>query len=198
MLIRTFTISNFRTFEYLQLGDLERVNLVAGMNNVGKTALLEALLQFSTPNLPRAGLRLNELRGIREPGSEDLSFHLFHRYDTSVPVELIADGDWGPVPRSLRIKLRPRAASRIALGEDDDSSEHLVLDDFPDEIVFQYVDETGEYESTGLARASKDWPRPMANEAFLKLTLSTAFDTESVTKPVLQCALSEHVTSGCR
>ena len=149
MLIRTFTISNFRTFEYLQLGDLERVNLVAGMNNVGKTALLEALLQFSTPNLPRAGLRLNELRGIREPGSEDLSFHLFHRYDTSVPVELIADGDWGPVPRSLRIKLRPRAASRIALGEDDDSSEYLVLDDFPDEIVFQYVDETGEYESTG-------------------------------------------------
>ena len=149
MLIRTFTISNFRTFEYLQLGNLERVNLVSGMNNVGKTALLEALWQFSVPNLPRAGLRLNELRGIWEPGSEDLSFHLFHRYNTSVPVKLIADGDWGAVSRSLMIKLRPRAASRVDLGEDDDSSEYLVLDDFPDEIVFQYVDETGEYESTG-------------------------------------------------
>lgn len=149
MLIRTFTISNFRTFDYLEFGNLERVNLVGGMNNVGKTALLEALWQFASRNLPRTGLQLNDLRGIREPDAEDLSFHLFHRYDTSVPIELIADGDWGAVPRSLSIKIRPRATSRISLGEDDDSSEYLVLDEYPDEIVFQYVDEEGEQESTG-------------------------------------------------
>lgn len=149
MLIKTFSISNFRTFGRLELSDLERVNLIAGMNNVGKTALLEAFWQFSKPHQPRTILRLNSLRGIRETGSDDLSFHVFHRYNTSVPIDLIATGDWGTTTRSLRIELRPRDTSQIPLGDDEDQMEFSMLDDLPYEIVFQYVDETGEYESTG-------------------------------------------------
>ena len=37
------TIDNFRCFEHLEVGPLARVNLITGANNVGKTALLEAL-----------------------------------------------------------------------------------------------------------------------------------------------------------
>lgn len=40
---RSFTVKNFRCFRTLALTDLERVNLITGKNNVGKTALLEAL-----------------------------------------------------------------------------------------------------------------------------------------------------------
>ena len=36
-------INNFRCFEELSIESFDRVNLIAGKNNVGKTALLEAI-----------------------------------------------------------------------------------------------------------------------------------------------------------
>lgn len=42
-MVQDFTIRNFRCFEELTLPKLARVNLIVGKNNVGKTALLEAL-----------------------------------------------------------------------------------------------------------------------------------------------------------
>ncbi|MBN1565485.1 MAG: AAA family ATPase, partial [Anaerolineae bacterium] len=39
----SFHIKNFRGFRDLTLDGLARVNLIAGGNNVGKTALLEAI-----------------------------------------------------------------------------------------------------------------------------------------------------------
>jgi hypothetical protein len=43
-MISSFRVQNFKCFEDLTLEGLGRVNLIAGANNVGKTALLEALL----------------------------------------------------------------------------------------------------------------------------------------------------------
>src|SRR6266849_2895613 len=42
-MIQSFKIKNFRSFREFKLEPLERVNLITGSNNVGKTALLEAL-----------------------------------------------------------------------------------------------------------------------------------------------------------
>lgn len=42
-MITTLKIENFRLFQHLEITDLRRVNLFAGKNNCGKTALLEAL-----------------------------------------------------------------------------------------------------------------------------------------------------------
>ncbi len=58
----SFTIKNFRCFHDLTLEPLERVNLIAGKNNVGKTALLEALWLHVGVNTPDLPLRLNMLR----------------------------------------------------------------------------------------------------------------------------------------
>ncbi len=38
-----FNVKNFRGFDDLTIEGLRRINLIAGKNNVGKTALLEAL-----------------------------------------------------------------------------------------------------------------------------------------------------------
>jgi hypothetical protein len=46
-MIESFRIQNFRCFADLRIGPLGRVNLVAGKNNAGKTALLEALFLFT-------------------------------------------------------------------------------------------------------------------------------------------------------
>src|SRR3990172_1358460 len=57
MMYRSFAIRNFRCFRDFRIGDLERVNLIAGANNVGKTALLEAFF-----------VQLKQrIRALREP-----------------------------------------------------------------------------------------------------------------------------------
>jgi hypothetical protein len=38
-----FTIENFRTFRHLKIADFDRINIIAGKNNLGKTSLLEAI-----------------------------------------------------------------------------------------------------------------------------------------------------------
>jgi len=40
---KSFTIKNFKNFKSLELNDLERVNLIIGKNNSGKSSLLEAI-----------------------------------------------------------------------------------------------------------------------------------------------------------
>src|SRR6185436_17748795 len=55
-MIESFSIKNYRGFSEFEFEPLERVNLVTGSNNVGKTSLLEALYL----NLvPVAALRSN-------------------------------------------------------------------------------------------------------------------------------------------
>ncbi|MCK4564200.1 MAG: AAA family ATPase [Verrucomicrobia bacterium] len=43
-MIKSFEIENFRLFDHLKINRLSRVNLVAGKNNTGKSAFLEAAL----------------------------------------------------------------------------------------------------------------------------------------------------------
>ncbi|WP_089944325.1 AAA family ATPase [Candidatus Entotheonella palauensis] len=42
-MLSSVTIDNFRGFSHLEMRDLGRVNLLVGMNNCGKTSLLEAI-----------------------------------------------------------------------------------------------------------------------------------------------------------
>ena len=42
-MFQSFTVKNYRCFTDLTIEPCARINLIAGKNNVGKTALLEAL-----------------------------------------------------------------------------------------------------------------------------------------------------------
>lgn len=44
---KSFRVQNFRGFRDLRLDDLARVNLIAGKNNTGKSALLEAIFTYT-------------------------------------------------------------------------------------------------------------------------------------------------------
>ena len=46
---KSFHVKNFRCFKDLQINDLGRVNLIAGKNNTGKTALMEAMYLHTRP-----------------------------------------------------------------------------------------------------------------------------------------------------
>jgi len=63
-MLKEIEIQNFRCFEHIKISGLERVNLIGGKNNAGKTALLEALLLNDAPQA-RSLVMLKALR--REP-----------------------------------------------------------------------------------------------------------------------------------
>lgn len=73
----SFEVSNFRGFKKLRMSSLSRVNLITGMNNVGKTALLEALFVHSGGHNPDLTMVINGLRGLTNVGVD------FERVDRS-------------------------------------------------------------------------------------------------------------------
>jgi AAA15 family ATPase/GTPase len=61
---KSFEAKNFKCFHDFKIMDLKRINLIAGKNNVGKTALLEAFFIHAGAYNPELVLRVNVFRGI--------------------------------------------------------------------------------------------------------------------------------------
>ncbi len=74
-MITTLKIENFRLFKHLEIKDLKRVNLFAGKNNSGKTALLEAL------RISAAGEDISVMRYILQQRGETIS-NFWDMYDS--------------------------------------------------------------------------------------------------------------------
>lgn len=100
---KTFRVKNFRCFNDLQINDLGRVNLIAGKNNTGKTALMEAMYLHSgnrdsrtllRSSRPESGLRY----GAHLPpdfgavATSVISWDtIFHDFDISDDIDLTAE-----------------------------------------------------------------------------------------------------------
>ncbi len=96
-MLKTIAVTDFRCFTSLRIDGLERFNLVLGANNVGKTALLEALflhLGGFNAALPRL---LEEMRGAStqsvEP--EELWGWLFRGRDLNREIRIESSDDSG-------------------------------------------------------------------------------------------------------
>ena len=63
---KSFMVKNFRCLADIEIEPLERINLIAGKNNVGKTALLEALWLHHGTNIPDLARRVNSFRGLEK------------------------------------------------------------------------------------------------------------------------------------
>ncbi len=89
-MLRSVRIKNFRGFQDLQVAPLERINLMAGRNNVGKTALLEAIFLHLGPTAPELGTRINQWRGIQQVGAElsESWGSLFYNLDSDGMIEI--------------------------------------------------------------------------------------------------------------
>jgi len=68
-MLKEIEIQNFRCFEQIKIYGFERVNLIGGKNNAGKTALLEALLLTVAPQ----SRTLTMLRDFRNESSKSLA-----------------------------------------------------------------------------------------------------------------------------
>lgn len=114
---RTFSARNFRCFEDLTVGPLERINLITGKNNVGKTALLEALWIHHGYHNPTIGTKVDSFRGIDKFKQEEFLRDLFRDFDKSVPI-LLARTDVNGTTRELRITTREAPTTPLAVDSD--------------------------------------------------------------------------------
>jgi hypothetical protein len=108
---QNFTVRNFRPFSGLVLQPLGRVNLIAGKNNTGKTALLEAIHLHSYPQDVVLPYTINELRGAAplKRFDQDVCSWLFYDKNASHGLVLISQDDKGET-RSLQMQILDAAA----------------------------------------------------------------------------------------
>jgi hypothetical protein len=91
-MFRSIMINNFKSFDNIKLEGLSKINVITGMNNVGKTALLEAIFLLIGGGNPALVLKINTFRGISEflgdPDKirEAMWRPLFNNLRTEVPI----------------------------------------------------------------------------------------------------------------
>ena len=89
---KSFRVKNFRCFKDLQINDLGRVNLIAGKNNTGKTALMEALYIYTRPKSPDVVLDIQDVRGLAEPEDQRRDYwrQFFYNMDATQTISIEA------------------------------------------------------------------------------------------------------------
>ncbi|MDI6793303.1 MAG: AAA family ATPase [bacterium] len=119
-MIESFTVKNFRCFKNTLIEPLARVNLIGGSNNVGKTALLEALLLHCGLTNPVLTTKINFIRGLQMIPSdpESLWGALFYKFDAKEKIELSSRD---PEKKLVSLYLR--------LGENESGSVKLRMQD---------------------------------------------------------------------
>lgn len=138
----SFSIKNFRCFDDLTIEGLGRINLIGGKNNIGKTALLEALWVHSGPTEPGRVFRLDSSRGLTDP--DRAIRNLFCGFDSNLTIELCAHGSWGEEPRRLTVHAEENPRIQLAIGGPGNDRLDIPAPNSQERIVLNYRDESGE------------------------------------------------------
>lgn len=103
------SIKSFRCFEDFSMASFERINLIGGKNNVGKTTLLEALfLLLGATNISLI-LKINAFRGVETFEGDSASIretlwnHLFYNFNNQATIAINGElGIGGQIGFTLR------------------------------------------------------------------------------------------------
>jgi hypothetical protein len=87
MKYQTITIDNFRGISKLEITDLQRINLLVGRNNCGKTSVLEAALLLAGMASPQLSVLIHNSRNLPLGSDEHFGF-MFKNLDFSIPIQL--------------------------------------------------------------------------------------------------------------
>lgn len=159
---KSFTVKNFRCFVDLKIEALERINLIAGKNDVGKTAFLEALWLYQGANVPDLARRVNTFRGLREINMDEPFLELFTGFNPDLVMEVQAHGTWSGKPRTLRIYRQVAKVVEMSVSEPE-GLDQTALDRSPPserrsryQIIFEYTNEDG--------KVFKSWGWPLERQ----------------------------------
>jgi len=118
----SLSIENFRGFKNLKIDSLAQINLIAGANSVGKTALLEAIFlllgESNAALVPRVSAfrGLNVFQGTAENMGEWFWRPLFHQLDTRSAIRLRAKNSH-TFERALEIVVVGQSSAQVLFGE---------------------------------------------------------------------------------
>jgi len=111
----SISIEQFRCFTSLSLGNLKRVNLFGGLNNVGKSSLLEAIFLLLGATNARLILNINVFRGVEtykgdaELVQEILWNHLFNNFSESPKIKITGNLESG---KEISLEISPIQSER--------------------------------------------------------------------------------------
>jgi len=146
----SFSIKNFRGFRDFTIESLDRVNLITGANDVGKSALLEATYLLIGETNVSLVVNINAFRGLDklqgEPDdiSEWLWMPLFYKFDTHSTIKV--EGRWDDVTRrNVGLKLVPRASTQVPFGDQAVRIVRESTNGFSSQALqIEYADDSGE------------------------------------------------------
>ena len=128
-MIKNIEIKNFRCFDNLKVFGFERVNLISGKNNAGKTALLEAIFLNSAPR-PDTIFLLRQIRREQASFSKALpertwiNFFFEQNEDNRILIEAILEnGDSKAVDISIEETLKSMLVQDSYQEDEDKNSE---------------------------------------------------------------------------
>ena len=118
-MLKEIEIQNFRCFEQVKISGFERVNLIGGKNNAGKTALLEAIFLNFAPDLSSI-VMLRELRRESSAALDAMSDrawnNLFYalKKDKTIVIQVKNDNDNDNIERvEIQIEINSRDSDLI-------------------------------------------------------------------------------------
>lgn len=138
----SFEMNHFRGLESLKIGPFSRVNLITGINGVGKTAVLEGLFLHIGVLNPQLALRVNLWRGLGAFGERTgvLWKTLFWQFRTGEPI-VLAGTDSNGKRRVLTINTIP---SLPTVEKDATGGASLdVSKGIDNDLLLEYKDEKG-------------------------------------------------------
>lgn len=137
----SFAVNNFRCLQDFLIEDLGQVNLIAGTNNVGKTALLEALFLHIGSTNPELALRVDRWRGlgILNEVAETPWRNLFWQFQDKNPIKLVSKNKKGQ-QRILTITVNPSPSKLLEEMAARGGPE--LMGTLGQDLIFNYIDES--------------------------------------------------------
>jgi AAA15 family ATPase/GTPase len=94
-MIKSFNIVNFKGYQNTTFNDLARINLIGGVNNIGKTSLLEAIFNYYdrlNPELflPQLAWRRMNYLSFKENLPHELWQNFFYEFNIEKPIQFLA------------------------------------------------------------------------------------------------------------
>lgn len=113
----SITIEGFRCFPRFELNGLDRINLLVGANNSGKTALLEAIALLVSKGSPRevvgAAFRRGEVVHADDGTVRADLRRIFHGHAMSEQIRVVLAGQTGIGAECLMLHVSPRAEMKV-------------------------------------------------------------------------------------
>ncbi len=114
---KEITVKNYKCFKDTCVKPLGQLNLIGGMNDVGKTALLEVLWIHHGADNPELPFRVEAFRGVQAFTASEFLAEIFRDFDTDLMVEISSRDDGGH-QRTVRISETETLMSEIPFARD--------------------------------------------------------------------------------